>query len=526
MSNALDCRIENTSKVIETEHHMLLMSNQYTKDTLAPKSCIGMVPWVALGYNILNIKTHMTIGTGYRADWRHHDLGIVKDPYIENRYYILLNNQHANNNNGYPYLCFIHDDGEDVSVIRNVTIQYMTWEKIADIDDTYLYVIARYYSNNHAYMYRINKHTGSIHEFFHTGDRRNVSNLIHKDETYLYFVTRVNWTTWYLTRLNKSTAQVSNKAFSAPTMYIGSTSYINTDANIWMSSNCITNENFYCENGKYYWIMPQRSGAKLAGTGNANNNIMAMCYDSNLSFEDANVVTFKPIGIQNNKELTWLECNGYMLYRSWVIGEYLYYAIYDESNGYPAAIPVQGIHKFKINPGFELEWISVQRINIDKQVISMVFNSDRSRILVGYYQSFDILKYNEDTAEYELTNKEVVQVMSAGFDSLDRIWYITTDYGVHVQNIDDPQEVEMHFEHLHYTYEGVDIQTYVTFEAKSFSNEIPMGKYILKLTGNAVFKDNGAKTIEFRYTGGIRKFDFILNGPKRITCSAEFIKEW
>lgn len=534
MSNALDCSIENISKVIETEHHMLLMSNQYSKDTLAPKSIIGMVPQVPLGYNLLNIKTHMTIGTTYRADWRHHDFGIVKDPYIENRYYILLNNRHSNesnNNNVHSYICFINDDGEDTSVVRNVTVNIITWEKIVDIDDTFLYVVARNNNNSYVYLYRINKYTGDVYAILNRGGARNYSNLIHKDETYLYFITRLTLSTWEFTRFNKSNAEVRNKTISVENQtYIDDNSGATVTVavnNLFIHSNCVTNENFYYENGKYYWLMPQKNGAAYSSKGHANDNLVAYCYNSNLSFDNANVITIKRINIQNNNELTWQDGTGCSLYRYWVIGEYLYYAIYNENETqYSIAIPVQGIHKFKIHPGFELEWISVQRINTDKQIISMVFNSDRSRILIGYYQTFDILKYNEETTDYELTNKEIVQVMSAGFDTLDRIWYITTDYSVHVQNVDDPQEVEMHFEYLHYTYEGSNIYSYISFEAKSFSNGIPMGKYILKLSGNAVFKDNQSKTLEFQYSGGVRTFDFIVTGPKRITCSAEFIKEW
>jgi hypothetical protein len=101
-----------------------------------------------------------------------------------------------------------------------------------------------------------------------------------------------------------------------------------------------------------------------------------------------------------------------------------------------------------------------------------------------------------------------------------------SDTSVHVHNLDDPQEVIMKFEHNHYSYEGQDILSYISFEAKSFSNEVPVGKYVLKLQGNAIFKDSGTNTLEIQYSGGIRKIDFYVVGPKTITCYADFIKEW
>lgn len=531
MSYALDTVPYAHSRLVETEHGMMLMNNYYSKTHLVPTSMIGLKTPANLGSDILNISTSMTLHTTVRGGFRHHNCGVTKDPYIENRYYIVQNNHHSGVDNTYSYLTYLHETESDVNVIRTVAVQYIDWERIVDIDDIYLYVTAHHLNNRGAYIYKLNKNTGAVTLIFNCTNTRTVPNLIHKDETYLYFIMRVTYSQWYLVRLNKSTGETKSKTINPPSMqYLtpsgGTVEYGWANGDLWLNDCTITHENFYCENGRYYWIMPQRSGAKFDGKGNANNNIIAFYYDSNRPFDDANVVSHKLINIQDNKELTHLGLNAYVLYRTWVIGSYLYYAIYDESNSYTEAISIQGIHKFRIKPGFELEWISVERINADKPILSMVLNSDKTRILVGYNQSFDVLAYNQATGDYELGNKEVTRVRAVGFDSLDRIWYQTTDGAVHVQNSDDPQEVIIRFERSHYTYTGGDIHTYLTFEAKDFSNSAAVGTYVLSLTGNAYFDANGTKEYKFYYSGGILQINLTMHDAKRVTCFAEYIKTW
>ena len=294
-----------------------------------------------------------------------------------------------------------------------------------------------------------------------------------------------------------------------------------------MGCNNIDIENFYQEGNKYYWCYPQKSGTKLStGNGPANNNLMIMCYDSSKSFNESGVITFRTTnGLQDIEQLKW-KSGKYFAYRFWIIDNYLYYAIYDETNSDNDMKNIQGIHVFKINPGFELEYVDKIQITTKKNIISMLYNSTKEILLIGYYNSFEIYLYDEESHLYKPANKEITNIASVGFDSMDRLWYQDLNGGVFVENLDDPQYVTVKFERLYYTYEGNDIDTYIIFEAKSFTDKVPNGLYTLRLTGNAYFKDNGIKSLTISYTGGTEKLDIVVTGPKRIVCDVEFQKVW
>ena len=534
MSNILNTNPSNQPIVVETENTISLLTNIYRKDDLSCVTKTGLsFNNVSVGNNYLNITKYMNIGTSYCLGERDKRFGIVPDPYILNRFYYVLNNSHSNINNKCFYLVFAEEDNDNINILGNIKIDNVEFREIMDIDEKYIYVSGVHLNNGGIFIYRINKETKSITStiFQVTATNRAKANLIYKDETYLYFITggvsnAQAYGRFYFTRYNKITAETLNTLYTPPNLTIGTKSYNWNNNNIWMACNNIDIENFYKENDKYYWCYPQRSGSKLTtGEGNANNNLMIMCYDSSKSFNESGVITFRTtIGLQDIEELKWK--SGDFSYRFWIIDDYLYYAIYDETNSDADMRNIQGIHVFKINPGFILDYITKIQISKDRSIISMVYSSDKNTLLIGYYNSFEIYILNKNTHIYEKLNKQINNVMCAGFDSLDRLWYQNTNYGVFVENLDDPQQVNIAFEKIYYTYEGEDIESYITFEALSFTDKIPIGKYILTLTGNAYFKDTSSNTLTINYTGGVLKFNIIITGPKRLTCSTKYQKVW
>lgn len=532
MSNALNITPTSHAKVVETENAMILMGNYYQKEDISCVSKKGCIfDNIQVGDNTLNISRFMNITNGYRLGFRHKMFDIIKDPYVTNRYYYVINNHYADINNTYSYLIIAEEDGDDINVIAKASQQHIDWERILDIDQNYLYATGTYLYDTGTYLYKIDKNTGVCNVIFQlTNSSRNKCNLIYKNETYIYFIVRHQYGITYVVRYNKNNGEVKNNIYTAPDLIAGDSTFVSDSSLLWMQYNLIDIENFYQENNKYYWCMPQHSGTKFTeGEGNANNNLMIMCFDPSQSFDDKDkVVTFRTTdGIQDNEKLIWSNNNNYSCYRFWIIDSYLYYAVYDETNEYNINMnTIQGIHVFKINKKFELEYVNKIQITTQKQIISMVYSSDKMTLLIGYYNSFEIYLYNSNTHLYEPMNKEIGNIASVGFDSMDRLWYQDLNGGVFVENLDDPQYVSIKFERIYYTYEGVDIDTYLTFEAKSFTDKIPTGLYTLRLTGNAYFKDNGIKVLTISYTGGIVKLDVVVTGPKRIVCDVEFQKVW
>ena len=544
MGNALNITPTNHAKVVETENSIVLMGNLYQKEDLSCISKTGCTFNISVGNNTLNINTYMNITGSHRLGERDKRLGIVSDPYIANRYYYMINNHYSNVNNAYSYLISSEETGDgDITIKGNCNIQNIEWREILDIDENYIYASGIHLANGGIYLYKILKSDMTATSITNvTETNRAKINLIYKDETYIFFlmygVYRASiHNRFYICRYNKSNAEYKTHLYNAPIMTtIGNTTgenyeYKFDNTNLWMETCAYDIQDFYKEGDKYYWCFPQRSGTKLnvydtdGEEGNANNNLMIVCYDSTKNIDEG--VTFRTSnGIQDNEKLMWKN-ESYHVYRFWIIDNYLYYALYDEKGTDVDMIKYQGIHVFKIKPGFNLEYVDKIQISTKKNIISMVYNSDKSILLVGYMNSFEIMTYNKTTHLFEKANKELNNIISVGFDTMDRLWYQNSNGGVYCENMDDPQEVHIEFARPYYTYEGHDISTYLMFSAKSYTSKVPEGRYILTLSGNAHFDETGTETLTIKYKGDDTiHYPITITGPKRITCSTVFEKVW
>ena len=332
MSNALNITPKNHATVVETENAMILMGNYYQKEDMScisKKGCIFNN--ISVGNNTLNISRYMNISTTYRLGERDKRFGIIKDPYIPNRYYYVINNHHSNINNAYSYMIIADEEENDLVIKAISSNQNIDWKEIFDIDENYIYASGVYLTNGGIYVYRINKNNGATAVIFQvTNTDRAKCNLIYKNETYLYFITggvtgNNAWGRFYFTRYNKNNFETLNTLYTPPDLTAGSTSYEWNSDDIWMQYNNIDIENFYQEGDKYYWCYPQRPGAKLStGDGPANNNLMIMCYDSSKSFNESDVIRFRTTnGLQDIEQLKW-KSGAYFAYRFCIIDNYLY----------------------------------------------------------------------------------------------------------------------------------------------------------------------------------------------------------
>lgn len=541
MAESLKITPKKHSKVVETENYMVVMGNLYQKEDL---SCISQKGCIfnskECGDNILNLSHYMMLsGTLANPSYNHNDFGIVSDPYIRNRYYYIIDNRMTNANtdlataNTRNYLVIANEEGDgEIVVVAIASIANFIFENIIDIDNNYLYVVARYCNgggNGQSGMqiFKINKSNGTntktILDVRNT-ERGNV-NLIYKDETYFYCIYPYYDGDDYcsgdrgnlkLLRFNKSNDEVKINSYTFPGYDQG------------QAYHCTDIQDFYKIGTKYY-------GCYNYKPNDGQNHLLTVCFDSSKNFDDKNQVLTMNYGngLASINDLKWINdttdwtVSFNITYRSWIHNGYMYLAVYDEQNTNATMINYQGLHIFKINSGFTLEYKEKIQFSNTKNIVSMCYNSDKSILLVGYYQSFDIYIYNSETHGYDDANEEITNVVCAGFDSMDRLWYQTLTGGVHCENLDDPQEVTVKFEKLLYTYEGTDILTYITFSAKSYTDKVPVGRYTFTLSDNAIFEDTHSNTLTIQYTGDDSvHYPVRIIGPKRITCSTVFEKVW
>jgi len=239
----------------------------------------------------------------------------------------------------------------------------------------------------------------------------------------------------------------------------------------------------------------------------------------------------------NNANYYWTD-SVYTIQRHWIIGNYLYVALYNE-NAESNMLSHQGVcvlqiltdAKTAIHSNCRLETrlthIGRTQFSNQKSIISMVYNSNKTILLVGYKNNFEIWKLNTSTHLYANTGLAYSNIRCVGFDKLDRIWYQTLTNGVHYLSLNDPVKVTIKFEKQFYTYIGNDIESYVTFSAVDAFNTSAHGQYVLTLEGNAHFIDTNNKQLNITYNGDDTiHYPIMITGNKTIKCSAKYQKVW
>lgn len=513
MINNLDFAVTTMrSRMVETKNGFILMNQYYTKEHLAPISFSGC-PFNALttGANNIDSVAACNLNTSARQGLRHRECKIVADPYVPNRYYFGINNHHSNANNSYSFL--VHStEAENDFLLHAITTMpaSLMIQEIIDINENYIYVLSKHIGNAGTYMCRINKSTNAVDSpVYSIPSARTMFQKIYSDDRYIYLGCRTVNAQWYFVRYDKTTNAFTERTFTA----------ISAIVNKAPTNQCVINEDIYHE-GNFYYIY------QMYQSEDDNRSMACIKIDITKDVTDNGYVqVFYPMEYQAGIKFNLH--TGYEMHRFWIVNGYLYYAVYDEDyvSGYLNSIAVQGIHTFKILPGGNLEYIGYNQIDVDEQIISMVFSSDKKVIIVGFWTSFKLMKYNDITHKYELVSPEFyTNVATVGFDAYDRIWVMHPDYALEMHSTNDPQSSTIRFQHTMYTYSGTDMHSCVEFEALTFLNGYAKGMYRFELTGPVHFTANGQQAIELEYTGDVQQIPIVVTGSDQLTCKAYYIK--
>ena len=548
MADALNMLVHNKTvpKLIETNNFMVINGTLYQKSNLSSmKKAFSFGS--DLGNNVLHISRSMHLMDDPRVDKRFKEPLIHKDKYEENISYIILNDQYANATNTKSFLLKLSETEEDFTILKQTSFDNIILKQIFDVTSQYIFASGINISNAIWNLYCINKSDFAIaktitlnnnnalyknnNTYTNGGpwlDQRGSINVFENTEYELSFF--VNSYRSYKGEPN----EIGNGyAFTIVSVNKANLEHTKSDRN--GLGEDITNVNdstcwqdhtrdFYDINNKHYFLIWKQH----------NNCIYEAWFDTNNNFN-------KRISAETNKNIfytpksnSWDSISkpaNYIFTQmgSFIKDDYLFYCIADESNKTSHIINYQGLHKFKINGEFNL--VYEKRINpSSNRIISILPNDDYTIIIIGYYQGFDILIYDEETHDYIKVGKSFTGIKNVGLDSLNRLWYETTSGEIHTENFDDPQDVVVEFEKPYYSYLSGELETYVTFKARSATGVVPTGRYILRITtGNAYFKESGTNELVINYESMSQDdihYPLMITGSKRIVCNVSFEKVW
>ena len=513
----------NQPKVVETYNNMIILNNVYQKSDMSFIDRCNLMFNIDTGTNTLNIAKYMILDDAYTDTYQYGDrdkfFTPTEDKYVSNRCYFIINNHRSNRNRLYSYL-ISYDENENNIVINKIsTLKNVEWQQIVDQDTNFLYVMGMSYPedpnagtwNPHERLYKVNKSTLEATVIIDTTNTKQFS-VLYTNEGFIYiiiFYPKIPSSErygYYICKYDKS-AGTSNVIQQTPV------------DNGWAYNPRI--ENFYIENDKYYWIAPLVIN---------NTGFVRLYYDENdnqiYHLEDdilINDISFS--AFTDNTSASAVSANGYIIFKQWIVDNYLYYITYDETKKSSNILANQGLYVFKINPGFELEYITKEEISNDTRIISTTLTSDNKILLIGYTNSFEIYVHNNETGLYESNETKLTNILTAGFDSNDNLWYMKTDFSIYMEYLKDPFIVDVKFEKIHYAYNNSNIESYIKFKAESYIKIIPpSGTYIFILSGPAHFKDNNEQIINIEYIEGEITIPIVITGSKKVNCKVRFVK--
>ena len=534
MADTLNMLVHNKTapKLIETNNFMVINGTLYQKSNLSSmKKAFSFGS--DLGNNVLHISRSMHLIDDARIDKRFKEPLIHEDKYEENVSYIILNDQYSNVINTKSFLLKLSETEDDFSVLNQISFDNIILKEIFDITNQYIFVSGINLSNAVWNLYCISKSNFTVSKTITLTNNNASYKDNHNEKSYTYpsqrgcinvFENTESKLSFYVNSFRsyygEPSAVGNGYAFTIVSVNKANLEYTKNDKNGLGGSIVNVNDsicwqdhtrNFYNINNKHYFLIWKQR----------DNCIYEAWFDSNNDFN-------KKTSSETNKNIFYSNTNSQM--ESFTKDDYFFYCIADETNSTGNILDYQGIHKFKIDGEFNL--IYEKRINPSStsRIISILFNEDYSIIIIGYYQSFDILIYEEETQDYVKVGKSFTGIKNVGLDSLNRLWYETTSGEIHTENFDDPQDVVVEFEKPYYSYLSGELETYVTFKARSATGVVPTGRYILRITtGNAYFKESGTNELVINYESMSQDdihYPLMITGSKRIVCNVSFEKVW
>ena len=532
MADTLNALVHNKTvpKLIETNNFMIINGNLYHKGNLAPADKKIFSFGSELGNNILHISRSMHLMNNATTSRRFKEPQIHEDKYKENVSYIIVNSFYSNVNNTKSILLKLVETDEDISVSAQFSVNEIELTEILCITDTYLIVAGMHSADSqNYYVYCLqtsdlvnqktieNRIAGTRGGWFIK--QRGFLNVINNSDTLDFFVNgqfchysdlsnNRNGYGFLLHSINKGNLSTSTKEYFSlnPSDYWG-------DEECWQDHA----RSFYKIDNKYYFpIWRRRDHCILKGWIDKNNS-----FDNWFNFTTTSV-SCSPISYVDNNNFKQMEY--------FIKDNNLFYCIADESNSSSNIFNYQGIHKYKITGDFDLTYIKRINTSTTNRIISILFDENYETIIIGYWQAFDILTYNDVTQEYQKMGNTYTGIKNVGLDALNRLWYETTSGEIHTENFDDPQEVEVKFEKPYYSYAKSPIHTYLTFSARSSTGTIPSGRYTLTITSNnAYFEETGDNVLYIEYNNVSQDdvhYPIVITAAKRVVCSISFEKVW
>lgn len=507
-----DCISGTIQRVVETPLGYIINGIYYDKKTMTPKAMQtfpiqGHGQYLSMNQNLI----------GWQATIHLKTMG---NTIISDRYDPTISYLFTTSDTGSKTIVKIKENNGMVNILRTAKFtsfgSYVYYDMITSYvgqDETYIYMLMsgryEYSSSSNGYydnFCKINKEDLTL-SVIKSYNLNNWLTPIKETNEYIYYgITEVSGY-HYIARYHKITAEIEN----LPIETRESSNYYSASY-----SNLLSNS----DSDFYTYSIFQDSVSK-------NIKIVRYHFDTTKNYLK-DICTEKTYEIESEKglmETIMKNSDIHIHYEPFITTidskSYLNIAIYERNVNRKENFLYYGIYTFEIDTiTKDVTYKSFLNINdyfkgfigVRNNTFLVGMSSDQS-----YFLSFEKDKF-------VITNALANQPKYIGADLAENIWIVNGLNEVEMYSSYVPLHVNIEYEFENYDYEGENINTYITVEAKNYSNLNIASKLKFTIEGNAVFSSNGENVlIDTTLATGKKRIPITINGFGAITINAEMV---
>jgi hypothetical protein len=204
--------------------------------------------------------------------------------------------------------------------------------------------------------------------------------------------------------------------------------------------------------------------------------------------------------------------------------KYLNIAVYELFTSTAAQIPQYGIYTFLIDPTTkDLTFKSFSNFTTD-YYRGLLGTNKNNFLVVATDNSTLFLTFDTVNEKFVVSDTLSNQPNHIGIDQAENIWIVNALNEVDMLAPFVPTNITVNYESSGYKYLGVDINSYITIEAKNYNSANIACNLQLTLKGNAVFTSTGTKVLtDATLATGSKQIPITIKGAGSITVYPQLI---
>lgn len=518
MAKVLDSTTINglVQRMIETNNGYIIQGNYYDKSTLSPrpfKSFIAYGDSQDLSFN--QSMFCQTTNMGYSPSKTMNGM-VITDSENPDITYVFSNYQRGNTT---FYIMKIKETADNVNLIAKGGLDgsalpstYSYIQQYMGQSKDYIFVIGTCYNSSYFNFYRISKTTLGI-ESLMSNTPYTFAMKFRENSNYIYWGYTTDYCATHMVRYNKLTNAMEDMGVpthqSPQVMYTVMSPELKIDDNTGIVyefhvDSTSTKFDFYKDVLDYSQSVANATVKQTAMTINWGSTGLT----SMPMFQAARTIKYEPFFTTTSSGK-----------------KYLNISVSTVGNEVPPSnFNKLGIYTFAIDDTTH-ELTCTAFVNVTSAVYRNFLGIKNNEFLVCHSDTALIyMTFDEANQKFIVADTNSCTPWYVGIDLSENIWFVNAAYEIEMISPFIPTTVNVNYEKESYKYEGDNIDTFITIEAKNYNGSNIAVTLDLQIKGSGVFTSNNAKTIrDVTLTTGTKNIPVQVTGAGNLVIYPKLV---